>query len=297
MKTKKVALVLSSGGARGLAHIGVIEELLSRGYEISAVAGSSMGALIGGFHAAGELNAFKNWVTKLDMLDVFRLLDFSLKFTGFVKGDRVLNEIREIIPDRRIEELPVPFKALAVDIKNKKEVVFEKGSLYQAIRASISIPMVFSPVIKDNTVLVDGGLLNPIPSDHIDRNDNELLVVVNVNANIDYHPPTEEKIKRQEEDKNFFSLYAEKISSLLNTLSEQAKEDEELGVTDLIDHSLDLMISRISSLLIEKNPPDILVEVSQEAGDTFDFYRAKELIREGRQKAKEVIEKYEKHHR
>ena len=290
---KNIALVLSSGGARGLAHIGAIEVLIERGYNITSVTGSSMGAVIGGFYAAGALDMFKSWVTNLSMLDVFKLLDFSLSLTGFVKGDRVLNEIQKIIPDHNIEELKIPFKALAVDLKKKKEVVFEEGSLYQAIRASISIPMVFSPVENENTILVDGGLLNPIPSDFVDRKEDELMFVVNVNANIEYEQPEEKIIKKQEESKSFFSLYSEKINALLESFSESGKHDEELGMTDLIDYSLDIMISRISSLIIEKNPPDILVEISQDAGDTFDFYRAKELIEEGRKKTFIALEEYE----
>ncbi len=293
-KTKKVALVLSSGGARGLAHIGVIEELLARGYEITSIAGSSMGSIIGGFYAAGELEKFKDWVTQLDVFDVFKLLDFSLNFTGFVKGDRVLNEIQKIIPDRNIEDLNLPFKALAVDIKKKKEVVFDKGSLYQAIRASISIPMVFSPVVKDNSVLVDGGLLNPVPSDYVDRMENDLLMVVNVNALIDFNPQEEEKKKKLEAEKSFFSLYTEKINALFSSLTNPPEEEEELGMTDLIDSSIDIMISRIASLIIEKNPPDILVEISRDAGDTFDFYRANELIAEGRKQAVRALDIFEK---
>ena len=288
MKKKKVALVLSSGGARGLAHIGVIEELLSQGYEISSVAGSSMGAMIGGFYAAGELEKYKNWVTKLDAFDVFKLMDFSLNLKGFVKGDRVLNEIQKIIPDRNIEDLAIPYTATAVNLKNKKEVIFKKGSLFKAIRASISIPMVFSPVYHNDMLLVDGGILNPIPMEHVYRQGNELTVVVNVNANI----KPENNLKKTKKDEDFLSLWTSKIQSLFSEFPKaQQEDDDELGMYDLINNTIDAMLFRISSLILENHPPDLLIEISQQEADTFDFYKADELIRLGRKKAAKVLKK------
>lgn len=159
----KIALVLGSGGARGLAHIGVIEELLSRGYDITSVAGTSMGALVGGIYAAGKLPDFKKWVLGIDKFRMFQLLDFSFRLDGMVKGQRIISTLKEMVPDLSIEALPIPFAAISTDMAAEREVVFDRGSLFDAIRASISLPAFFRPVHKSDMVLMDGGILNPLP--------------------------------------------------------------------------------------------------------------------------------------
>lgn len=143
---QKAALVLSGGGARGISHIGVIEELEKQGFEISSVSGASMGALVGGVHASGKLVELKNWLYDLDKMKVFSLVDFTLSAQGLVKGDRVLNKMKEFVADVNIEDLRIPYAAVAADIVNAKEVVFTNGSIYEAIRASIAIPTVLTPV-------------------------------------------------------------------------------------------------------------------------------------------------------
>jgi NTE family protein len=153
---KNVTLVLSGGGARGFAHIGAIEEIESRGYEICSIAGTSMGALVGGVYATGKLNEFKEWAYNLDKQKIFKLIDFSFTNQGLIKGDRVLKTMKKFIPDANIEDLKIKYTATACDMAQNKEVVFREGSLYNAIRASISIPTVFTPVVSGNMVLVDG---------------------------------------------------------------------------------------------------------------------------------------------
>lgn len=162
-KKPTIALVLGSGGARGYAHVGAIEVLCERGYEIKAIAGCSMGALVGGLYAAGKLQRFKDWTTGLGQLDVLRLLDISLSAPGAIRGEKVFSFLRELIGDLRIEDLPIPYTAVATDLLHHKEIWFQEGSLYRAIRASIAIPSLFTPVVHGGRVLVDGGLLNPLP--------------------------------------------------------------------------------------------------------------------------------------
>jgi len=182
-----VALVLGSGGARGIAHIGVIRELINEGYEISSISGTSMGALVGGVYAAGKLDEYETWLCSLSKMDVFNLVDFTLSTQGIIKADRVLKEMQKFIPDQKIEDLPIKYAAVTTDLKNKKEVVITQGSLYDAIRASISIPMVITPIQKVDTLFVDGGVLNPVPVNRVFRQENDMLVAVNLNANIPYH--------------------------------------------------------------------------------------------------------------
>ena len=183
---KTVSLVLSSGGARGIAHIGVIEELENRGYTIGSVSGTSMGALVGGIYAAGGLKLLKEWMLTLDRLEVFSLVDFTLTRSGMVKGEKVLKEMRKLIPDKNIEDFSISYTAIATDIINDKEVVFDKGSLYNAIRASISIPTVFTPFEHQGVKMVDGGVINPIPLNRVKRSENDLVVAVDVNARIPF---------------------------------------------------------------------------------------------------------------
>ena len=182
---KTISLVLGSGGARGYAHIGVIESLESKGYEIKAISGSSMGALIGGLYAAGKLEAYKEWVLSLDFIDTIKLVEISLSDGGMVNIESVYKKIEELIGDIKIEELPVTYMAVASDIKNHKKIWFKEGKLIDAIRASIAIPTVFSPVVKNDMVLVDGGVMDPLPVDSVASLDADMTIAVNLNANIE----------------------------------------------------------------------------------------------------------------
>ncbi len=179
---RRVALALAGGGARGVAHIGAIEELERRGYEIAAVAGTSMGALVGGMYAAGHLEEFKEWMCSLDRYKVFGLVDFTFSAEGLVKGSRVIDAMKELIPDMRIEQMRLPFTAVSADLLTGREVVIERGGLYDAIRASIAIPSVFRPVHRDGMVLTDGGIVNPMPVNRVRREAGDLLVAVDVCA-------------------------------------------------------------------------------------------------------------------
>ena len=148
-----------------------------------------MGALVGGIYGVGKLQEFKIWLYTLDKLDVFKLIDFTLSSQGLIKGDRVFNKMKEFIPDMNIEDLKIHYAATATDILNNKEVVFKQGSIYEAIRASVAIPTVITPVKKDNKLLVDGGVMNSLPINHVKRTEDDILIVVYVNANIPVYKP------------------------------------------------------------------------------------------------------------
>ena len=178
---KTVALVLGSGGARGYAHIGAIEEIERRGYQIGCIAGCSMGAVVGGIYAAGKLDAYRRWIESLDYLDVLRLVDVSFRM-GAIRGDKVFGHIQRLVGDLNIEDLPIPFTAVAADLTHQKEVWFQEGCLHQAMRASAAIPSLFTPVMKGNRVLVDGGLLNPLPIVPVVASHCDLVVAVNLNG-------------------------------------------------------------------------------------------------------------------
>ena len=179
--SKRVALVLGSGGARGYAHIGVIDELLARGYEIGCIAGCSMGAVVGGIYATGKLDEYREWTESLDYLDVLRLLDVSFRL-GAIRGEKVFGKIHEMLGEINIEQLPIPFTAVATDLTNQQEIWFQEGDLHQAMRASAAIPSLFTPVVQGNRILVDGGLLNPLPIVPVVASHCDLIVAVNLNA-------------------------------------------------------------------------------------------------------------------
>ena len=173
--SKNIALVLSSGGSRGLSQIGAIHVLEEYGFKIKSVAGSSIGALIGGLYSMGRMNDYAEWVCSLKKKDVLGLMDFTISINGLLKGEKVFERMKTFIPDVNIEEMAIPFAAVATDIITRQEVVFTSGSFYSAVRASISMPAVFTPVKIGNSILVDGGVINPIPIAHVKRTENDYL--------------------------------------------------------------------------------------------------------------------------
>lgn len=292
---KKVSLVLSGGGARGIAHIGVIEELQKQGFEITAVAGTSMGALIGGVFALGKMKEFKEWLYTLDRLKTFNLVDFTLTTQGIVKGERVLQKMKDFIPDANIEDLPIYYRAIAADIKNSEEVVFSKGSVYQAIRASMAIPTVFTPVKMDNRVLIDGGVLNNLPINHAKRTPDDIIVAVNVNAN----KPVVRPVSADEEKSNQ-KIYLKKMNEFykhlqkINPLSKQESDTDtsDMGYFDLINKTINLMTNQMAQILMNHYPIDMQINISSDSCGTFDFYRAKEQVEIGQYEANNSITEY-----
>jgi len=291
---QKISLVLSGGGARGIAHIGVIEELEKQGYEITSLCGTSMGALVGGIYALGKLDEFKAWLYTLDKIKVIKLIDFSFTSQGLIKGDKVIKTLKEFIPDKNIEKLPLLYAAVAVDLLKKEEVVFTKGSIFEAIRASISIPTVFTPVSMGSTLLVDGGILNNIPVNHARRCEGDLLIAVNVNADIPIFKPKLMKKKAAADE----SIYIKKIKAFQQQLyksnSETENQSEKLGYFNLISKTLYLMMEHIAQANIDKYPPDIMINISRNSCEMFDFYKAEELVEIGRYSAVKLLESRKK---
>jgi len=287
--SKDVALVLSSGGARGIAHIGVIDVLVRRNYNIRSVAGTSMGALVAGFYAAGQLQDYRDWLITLDRMDVLKLVDFSISSKGLVKGKRIIEKMKEIIPDRDIEDLNIPYVAVATDIITGREKVFNSGKLYEAIRASISIPTVFQPAKFGGDYFVDGGVLNPIPVNRVQRFPNDLLVVSDVNG---LHA---RQLIKEEPDTTinkrhlkYIDLIQEKLSNIV-----PKKETDQLGIFNLTNKSIGLMLHKISQLTLDKFDTDMIAEIPIDLYGTYDFHKAKELIAIGAEKAEKIIHNFE----
>ncbi len=298
---KKVALVLASGGSRGLAHIGAIEVLEENGYTVTSIAGASMGALVGGIYAAGGLDAFKEWMKTVDRMKVFNLMDFTIGNGGFVKGDKVIDELKSIIPDKLIESLPIPFTAVATDIRHRKEVVFDRGSLYDAIRSSISLPSIFTPNRIGDMLLIDGGVVNPVPVNRVVRTPGDILIAVDLNG-----PYIEKPEDRQEHAKGRIRQRLEKI---VDTIADKVKKDEvdaqllpdpdnrdkekeddnDMGIVTILNESSSVMIQTNADLTLKLYPPDILVRIAKNAYSTMEFYKYDEIVALGRTKMEEAL--------
>lgn len=290
MPQGNICLVLGSGGARGMAHIGVIEELEKEGYTIKEVVGCSMGAVVGGIYCAGYLNEYKHWLISLTKLEVFRLLDFTLSSQGFVKGERVFKAIEQLIGDHQIENFRIPFIAVASDLIQKQEVHYRSGSLFKALRASIAIPSVFTPVTEGRSQLVDGGVLNPLPLNLVCKEAGDLVVAVNVNANIPPHYLAA-PVVNQERAAYLKMLDAFRMQ-FLKTDAKQEEQVEKFGFFDLMTKSYDLTLDRLTDLMIDIHKPDLVVNISRDACGVFEFYRANEIIEEGRNAFRSAYERF-----
>ena len=285
-ENKNIALVLSGGGARGMAHIGVIEELLKRGYNISSIAGTSIGSVVGGVYAVGKMEEYKEWVTSLNKLDIIKLMDFAITKGGLIKGEKIFKEMEKLIGDIKIEDLDIPFAAVAVDIENHKEVIFTSGNMTSAIRASVAVPTVITPVKYKNSYLVDGGVLAPLPLKFVKRSKDDILVAVDLNADLPYRRSPNKKPSKMEE-KN----YQKAIEHINRHWSKFFKitKIKHAGYFDLMNKSLYAMQIRLTEIAIEKQKPDILIPISRRACDLFEFHRSEEMIDYGRRQAVKIL--------
>lgn len=283
---KKIALVLSGGGARGLAHIGAIETLESHGYEITSIAGCSMGALIGGMYAAGKLPEVKDWVLALDRRKVLSLVDFSLSLTHLVKGDRVMEALKEIVPDVNIEDLPIPYTAVATDWNSGKEVVFDHGSLYDAIRASISIPLFLNPVRREEMLLVDGGLVNSLPLNRVVRHSGDLLFGINVST----HDYQGELLMQQFVERKLLSKSMP--AAVMNRIMKHF-EGININYVTLLMRTIAIMLEQNTRQQILISRPDLVVQVPMKRYGVFDFDKATAILQIGKHKTSRALRRFE----
>jgi NTE family protein len=326
-RTSGISLALGSGGARGYAHIGVIEELLAQGFRIESIAGSSMGALVGGVYAAGKLDQYRDWVGSMQKYDVWRMLDWTLSGGGFIKGDRIIDALRDLVGETSIEDLSIPYTAVAVDIDAQREVWLSRGSLFDAIRASIATPTIFRPYRYHGRVLVDGGLLNPVPVSATLRDLTDCTIAVDVNALAE--PLDSEATARAESllatDRARVTLedddrgvagqaspevlephdvatpargvdhYRKKAGKLFDSLLEKRghREDpHDPGVVELFARSLDTVQATITRLKLAAQPPDLLITIPRNACAFYEFHRAEELIEIGHRRTREALKRW-----
>ncbi|MGL5785982.1 MAG: patatin-like phospholipase family protein [Bacteroidales bacterium] len=305
MSKRNIALVLASGGARGIAHIGVIRELERRGYRITSVSGTSMGAVIGGFYAMRQMDAYAEFMCSLDQDAVYKLMDFTLTKHGFLKAEKIFKRIEEFIPDQRIEDLQIPYSAVAADLVEKQEVVFTQGSLYRAMRASIAIPAVVTSVIDNDRILVDGGILNPLPLNHVARHEDDILVAVNL-----YDTPSPARLNSGEHTEvelfekaggyihKIYKGYKNVRKRVVSSKAKKHKDDlkskgPDIGYISLLNMATTMMSQRIASMSIEIEKPDLVINIPCESIGTFDFHKSQDLIEIGVKVANEALDQFE----
>jgi len=297
---KSISLVLGSGGARGLAHIGAIGALREAGFRIESIAGSSMGALVGGMYAAGKIDMYTDWVCTLEQSDVFRLVDWTLSGGGLIRGDRIINRLRQIVGEVQIENLELDYTAVAVDIEQGRELWLDHGPLFDAIRSSIAIPGLFTPHRYRGRLLVDGGILNPIPVAPTLRCLTDLTVVVNVNGQQSKSHADRNVRARSEASANAHSKsdadsddkgMLERLRRFFNGLidRDQDSEDDAPGLVAMLIKSVETMESVITRQHLAVFQPDIVIDIPRDAAMVHEFHRARELIELGRTRTIEAV--------
>lgn len=328
----RVALALGGGGARGYAHMGVMRVLEERGYEVVGIAGTSMGSVIAALHAKGRLHEYEEWVTGLTQRDVIRLLDPALRSPGAIKGERVMARVSELLDGVRIEDLPIPFTAVATDLLNRKEVWFQEGPVDMAVRASIALPSFITPVMLNGRLLADGAMVNPVPIAPLSGLDVDLVVAVNVNGtprdpsarlgrvreSADPRPVAEwqERLRRTA-SQVFDNETGRRLTSWLSARRSEADHDPEatdepagvpapetadegfdslppdLGMLSVMELSLDTLQSVVTRYRMASYPPDVMITMPKDICRTLDFHRGAEMVEVGRAYTERALDEYE----
>lgn len=287
-KRTTLSLVLGSGGARGLAHIGVIHWLEENGYAIRSIAGSSIGALIGGIYAAGKLDEYEKWVRSITKIDMVRLLDLSWAMSGLVKGDKIINALVDLVGEQLIEDLPILFTAVATDIKGQQEIWIRKGRLFDAIRASMSVPLLFTPFQRRGVLLIDGGVLDPVPVAPTIGDDTDMTLAVDLGG------PAEDQGGRTGEDpapESSSSTLRERFNQFINLLQGPvtSSSERDWGAYDIAIQAFEAMQSAIARQKLAAYPPDAVIEIARDACGTLEYDRAAEMIELGYRQAEERL--------
>ena len=291
MTNKTVSLVLGSGGARGLAHIGVIQWLEEHGYDIRSISGCSMGALIGGIYACGKLDVYEEWVRAISKLDIIKLLDVSWGSQGLVEGERIIAVLKDLIGDRRIEDLPLEYTAVAADVKREKEVWLKRGSVFDAIRASISLPLFFTPFDINGTKLLDGGILNPVPIAPTFEDNTDLTIAVNLGGPpVGNSQPKSESELKSTNERSTVGIRA-KIKSFIEDTTSHATTDSsgDWKMLSIADQTFDAMQGAIARQKLAAYPPDKTIVIARDACGTLEFDRADEMITLGYETAAQCL--------
>lgn len=320
-KSKKIALSLGGGGARGYSHIGVIRELEARDYEVTAIAGTSMGAVVGTLFAAGKLNEFEKWARKLTPIDVLGLMDFSVGKAGAIRAERILNVVDDLLAGVNLEQLPIPVTAIATDLLQNEEVRFESGSATLALRASVAIPGFITPVMIDGKLLADGGMVNPVPVLPLQKHNPKRILAVDlargrlkdpfaeeisehfiaravkdtfkasreVAAGVASKPSSRKLAKQLGVDTRIQQVVREPVETPLQKIINDVPKA--ITSSDVMLMSIQTMQQRLTAIEFAKHKPDLVVGVPIDACGALEFHKAKQMIKLGDKLATEAMDK------
>jgi NTE family protein len=268
-----------------LAHIGVVRELEAAGIRPAVVCGTSIGALVGGAYVAGELDRLEAWVQTLTMKDVIAFMDFTLS-GGLVRGGRLMDHFHEHFTDRRIEELATPFAAVATALDTGAEIWLRSGSMFEAVRASVAVPGFFAPVLREGMVLVDGGLVNPVPVSLARAMGADILIAVDLGSDI-----LGRRLRGDASCEAPNSAAGDWMRRLRDNLGVHVQPSAGRtmpSILDVLTTSIDIMQVRISRSRMVGEPPDVIVAPRLAHLHLLDFHQAKEAIEEGRRAVQRV---------
>ncbi len=312
-KTKnypKIGLALGSGSAKGWAHIGVIQALNEAEINVDYIAGTSIGALVGAFYAAGKIDTIKQTALRLDWKQILSFFDVVFPKSGLIDGKRITDFIRKEIKESNIDisEFHIPFCAVSTDLKSGHEVLISEGSIVDAIRASISIPGIFTPVFKNDGILVDGGLVNPVPVSVARKMGADFIIAVDLNHDItDQKSDTKtnkSKSDNMADDSGKKKSFVEK-NTFLDTINKKIKTFEQSikpqidqwkmkdpvpNIFEVLMSSITITEKQITETNLKTDPPDILIQPYLGHIQLLEFHRAEEAIAEGYSKTKEMIQ-------
>lgn len=293
MDKPRLALVLGSGSARGWAHIGVIKALEAMDVRPDVVCGASIGALVGAAYVSDQLKELEEWIVKLDWWDIVRLMDLKLA-GGFIEGESLMKHFRKHLSDKDIEELDIKFGVVATNLRNGQELWLQSGSLLDAVRASIALPGLFNPYLLDDQLVVDGGLVNPVPVSLARAMGADRIIAVNLNGDIVGRHLVHRGSKSEEASptgNELFDKLFRQISSELKAKFEGVYDKEHKmttpGLFDVIASSINIMQDRITRSRMAGDPPDLILAPRLARIGLLEFDRAEEAIKLGEEVVKE----------
>ncbi|MEL7025559.1 MAG: patatin-like phospholipase family protein [Pseudomonadota bacterium] len=297
---RTIALALGSGGARGLAHIGVLRRLEESGFDIGYIAGTSIGALVGGVYAADKLDDYEGWARELTRRDMLRLLDFSFTRGSIFKGDRVIDAICDLIGDPTIEQLRIGYTAVATDLREQSEVWITSGSLFDAIRASTAIPALMSPLAQDDQLLADGGLVNPIPIAPTMNLSGAMTVAVDLNGPREGLKPDDSKSNDTESETVVAtkSSYRKAIGDFIDRMKPNRDNAEKEapsypGFATTVTQTIEIMQNGIARLKMAAYKPDLVIQIPRDVCQFWEFDRAAEIIEFGYDRADQALKEFD----
>ncbi|MBN1572058.1 MAG: patatin-like phospholipase family protein [Deltaproteobacteria bacterium] len=281
---KSVGIALGSGAARGLAHLGILDVLMEAGVEIEFVSGTSIGAFVGAFFCAGKIDELVRFAKNLTSWESLKFADFMIPKNGLIEGKKIEKFMRDHLGDRRIQDLDIPFACVAADYYTGAEVILNKGDLVDAVRASISIPGIFKPVPVNGLLLVDGGVVNPVPVEVVRGLGADYIIAVDISPSIANMTISKDVDNFRQED----------MAALSKFRSDGRNLEHSPNIFEVIMGSISIMEALVNTMRLKSEKPDIIIKPDVFDLGLFEFYKYKLGVSRGEEAAKGVLNKIDR---